>query len=124
MGIEHNGKDALTVTYYETLQNSDMIEGRGPMKVVGTWQDLISAVDDAKGRAPYGNGDGEVQEIVLTFLREDQRVSVRKMTVYGYRRGNDGVSRYGYIDLRDEPDPRTNAEYAQYLKLKEKYDGR
>lgn len=113
----------MDMRYYEVMQNSDQTEGRGPMKLVGNHYKLEAAIQDAKGRGVMGYGDGEVIEVSIT-VNNDDTITVERHKVYGYRQGRDGKWGYGYMDLRDEPDPRTNAEYANYLRLRKKFEGK
>jgi hypothetical protein len=108
------------LTYFETQQNSDQTEGRGPMVTVGTWGRLEDAVNDAQGRGVMGYGTGDVVQVDIKILGDD-KVEVTRETVYGYRKGRTGRWGYGYIDLRDEPDDK---DWETYLRLREKYERR
>lgn len=104
--------------YYEVLENSDQIEGRGPMVAVAWFGNLELAVEDAKGRGMYGYGSGDVVKVIVEFL-PNQRVKMVRDKVYGYRQGRNGKGGYGYIDLRDEKNH--GEEYEEYLRLKKKF---
>lgn len=108
--------------YFEVMQNRDQIEGRGPMEAVSHFSELEAAVKDAKGRGVMGYGDGEVFEVIVEFLPEG-KVKMGREEVYGYRKSRDGTWGYGYMDLRDDPDPQVDRDYAQYLRLKERFEG-
>lgn len=111
----------MDMRYYEVMQNADLTEGRGPMRLVGNFYTLEKAVQDAKGRGVMGVGDGEVVEVSIT-LNNDDTVSVERKQAYGYRQRRNGKWGYGYTDLRDEPDPRTDPDYANYLRLKKRFE--
>lgn len=104
---------------YETLQNTDLTEGRGIMKTVSTWMVLEDAVEDAKGRGVMGVGDGDVEEVA--FIRTNEsKLLVKRERVYGYRKDPNGKWGSGYVDNReflDDPD------YAEYIRLKNKFEG-
>lgn len=104
---------------YIARENSDLTEGRGHMRDVGYFEVVDHAVAFAKGRGVMGVGDGEVDR-VETFENCGEEAG-RRTRIYGYRKKPDGTWGYGYMDCRDVPDPKKNPEYAEYLRLKEKF---
>lgn len=110
---------------YEAQENSDQTEGRGPMRTIAIFTTLEQAVKAVKGRGVMGVGDGEVLETDVYERAEDiaenGRLYASRRRVYGYRKRPDGKSDYGYLDFRDlTADP----EYAKYLELKKKFEGK
>ena len=85
-----------TFQYFEVFQNSDMTEGRGPMKAVGQFTTLEAAVEDAKGRGVMGFGDGEVEEVNL-YVKDTGRIIVERFKVYGFVRNDNGDYTSGYL---------------------------
>lgn len=90
-------------TYYESQENADRTEGRGPMRAIGHFADIAQAVHFVKGRGVMGVGDGEVVKVHVVFLDDGKVKEVRKK-VYGYHRNpRTGGYNYGYLDPNDDP---------------------
>lgn len=111
----------MDIRYYEVQQNSDQTEGRGRMVTVMTLMKLDDAVKEAQGRGVMGHGTGDVVEVTIT-VNNDDTVSVEREEIYGYRRNpNTGKWDYGFKDFRDLPNPQTDPDYKEYLRLKRKF---
>lgn len=113
---------------YIAKENSDLTEGRGPMRVVGYYTNENAAVAAVKGRGVMGVGDGEVVsvEVLDTYLVDADHphrdhTQFYEIRVYGYRKNWNGKWDYGYVDLRDAP--KNDPEYATYIRLQAKFGG-
>jgi len=103
---------------YIAKVNSDLTEGRGPMKIIGYYEDEQEACDAVKGKGVMGVGDGEITSVHLNVINPKEEL------VYGYHRSGRGILgewRYGWVDGRDLP--KHDPEYIEYLRLKEKFGG-
>lgn len=110
---------------YEAQENTDLTEGRGPMRTFAIFTNLEEAVKAVKGRGVMGYGDGEVVETDVyestEEIAENNRLYSARRRVYGYRQRPDGKWDYGYSDFRDlHSDP----EYSEYMRLKKKFEGK
>lgn len=114
---------------YVVKQNSDLTEGRGSMRPIGYFDDIEDAVAFAQGKGVMGSGPGEVYQIKVLAkgewtpgpLKAGNRKPFEEVQVYGYRKGRNGNYGYGYVDLRDQPDPKNDPEYSEYLRLRKKF---
>lgn len=107
-----------SMSVFVVTQNSDLTEGGGHDVEVGYHLDLESAVADAKPRGVMGYGSGNVYEVIIS---DDPENPYKKKKVWGYRKNRGKGWGYGYVDLRDDPDP-NDPEYKLYLQLKEKFE--
>lgn len=113
---------------YVVKQNSDLTEGRS-MRPIGYFDDIEDAVAFAQGKGVMGSGPGEVYQIKVLAkgewtpgpLKAGNRKPFEEVQVYGYRKGRNGNYGYGYVDLRDQPDPKNDPEYSEYLRLRKKF---
>lgn len=110
----------LIERWYVTTENSDLTEGRGPMRDVSAWKTEQEAYKDALGRGVMGVGDGEVVEVSLLEKTDEPGLEIKRRRVYGYDEDWDGMWRYHWLDQRDRPTD--GEEYKEYLRLKEKFE--
>lgn len=101
---------------YQVKQNSDMDEGRGAMRVVGSYGTFEDAFRNAQGRGVMGVGNGD---IVIRSSNVDTNI-------YSGTFGLNGdyfkvVTRAPVIKkVRAQAEDKTaHPEYAEYLRLKE-----
>jgi hypothetical protein len=112
------------LTLYVIKGNSDQTEGRGRQLDREIYTDLDIAakvVTSGEAKSRWGvMGVGEVELHVRSIIEEDGLVSIQDNMLYGYRRDWRGNFNYGWVDNRDAPvnDP----DYAEYLRLKEKFE--
>lgn len=119
----------MTQEIYVVKQNTDLTEGRGSMRPIGYFDDLEDAVAFAQGKGVMGVGPGEVHQLrvlakgewVPGALDPTKKKPFEEILVYGYRKNRKGIWSYGYVDLRDCPDPKEDPEYQLYLRLKTKF---
>lgn len=52
-------------TVFVAMRNSDLTEGRGPLKPIAAFTRRDDAMEAAKGWGVQGQGDGEVHEMVI-----------------------------------------------------------
>lgn len=127
---QHNFLDALARAVYTAFmtltnfvwvvrQNSDLTEGRGPMKDVA----VCDSEDDAM-RVNYGvcgvmgapkHYGGEVVKVQLNTYPPVE------IKVWGYRKGPAGTWGQGWLDGRDTPSD-DNPEWVEYKRLQRKFD--
>lgn len=125
--VNHGSGDKIpkgltpVLTYYITRQNSDLTEGRGPMRDVSFWDNENDAYLDAKGRGVMGVGDGEVLKVTVCKI-EDNPGEFKFLVelVYGYGKAWDGKWRTTWMDHRDAPE--NDPEYNEYRRLKAKFE--
>lgn len=98
---------------YIAQRNSDRTEGRGPMVDIGWYSTEEGAYEAVKGLGVMGVGDGEITRVIL-----DNPPSGLREKIYGYHLSRVGW-RSGWVDERDLHID--DKEFAQYLRLKEKY---
>jgi len=111
----------MDIRYYEVQQNSDQTEGRGHMVTVSNFLLLEEAVKDAQGRGVMGIGPGDIVQVSIT-VNNDNTVSVEREKIYGHRYNSDTRKwSHGFMDFRDLPDPREDADYREYLRLRRKF---
>src|SRR5580693_2971224 len=60
------GEEMKKIPAYEALVNSDLTEGRGPMRHVAYFTNRHDAERAVKGMGVMGVGDGEVKQIEIT----------------------------------------------------------
>lgn len=109
---------------YEVSQNSDMTEGKGQMRPIAYFDDLLFAVEHAKGRGVMGVGDGEVNELIIHNSIDDLNNKGRetKIKIYGYRKDLSGNWGYGFVDNREYIELQKDPEYSEYVRLKKKFE--
>lgn len=100
-------------------QNSDLTEGRGPMKDVGIYDSEDEAFE--ANRSVTG-----VMGVPSHFGGEIWRVSlgtypVQQVLVFGHRKDWNDKWGYGWTDLRDRPDP-ADPEWHEFVRLRKKFD--
>jgi len=122
--------------WYEAQENSDQIEGKGSMVTFAVFANIEDAVRAVQSRGVMGVGAGEVTEVEVKPLAsykewEDFKASdthyrrlaapgISRIKVYGYRKDLTGKWGYGYVDNRDAPT--NDPEFADYLRLKKKFE--
>jgi hypothetical protein len=119
------------VYVYAAKQNSDLTEGKGRDVTIALLSDEEEAVKLVQGRGVMGVGHGSVYKVRIYPTAADVQATLRDVKygiangaaqlVWGYRKDLAGHWGYGYVDNRDAPvnDP----EYAEYLRLEEKFRG-
>lgn len=125
----HHEEKVEPVYVYAAKQNSDLTEGRGAMVTIALLSDEQEAVKLVQGRGVMGVGPGEVYKVLVYPTAADVTAVLRDVKyglaykgeekVYGYRRDLAGHWGYGYVDNRDAPT--NDPEYAEYLRLEEKF---
>jgi len=107
---------------YAAKQNTDTTEGKGWMKTFAYFQNPEDAVEAVKGRGVMGAGDGEVYEVTVSKTLEEwnEHGPYKETKIYGYHKSITGRWRDGWVDDRDLP--HTDPEFAEYVRLKKKFD--
>lgn len=86
---------------YVARENSDMTEGRGPMRITGIFTREEDAFAKIKGRGVMGVGDGEICRVELKDGKYEVEGYKGMELYWGYRQRPDGRWNNGYVDLRD-----------------------
>lgn len=125
--VNHGSGDKIpdgltqTLVYYVTQENSDLTEGRGSMRDISYWTNENDAYIAAKGRGVQGVGDGEVIKVTICHVMDTvSEMRILRERVYGYGKAWDGKWRSTWMDHRDAP--QNDPEYAEYQRLKSKFE--
>lgn len=109
----------LIERWYVASENSDQTEGRGPMKDTSAWETEQEAYAACIGRGVMGVGNGEVIEVSLLKKTDEPGLEIVRRKVYGYGKDWTGKWSYHWLDQRDAPTE--DAEFKEYMRLKEKF---
>lgn len=110
-----NARTEQAKVIYIARENSDLTEGRGPMRTLGYYTEPEPAIARVQGRGVMGVGHGEVSTVKLDIGRVEERL------FWGNHANPAGKWVYGYADNRDDPilsDP----EYPEYVRLRKKFE--
>lgn len=112
---------------YLATYNSDQTEGKGYPMLKGIFRNEEDAVASIMDEGVMGVGTGDVysaevleKPVLNRAYGPDRTVFHPQNCVWGYHKRWNGKWGYGWIDNRDAPS--NDPEYAEYLRLKEKFN--